>query len=31
MTTDTRKKEAAVCFQIGGKKVTIGGMAKAQE
>lgn len=28
MTTDTRKKEAAVCFQIGGKKVTIGGMAK---
>ena len=28
MTTDTRKKEAAVTFEIGGKTVTIGGMAK---
>lgn len=28
MTTDTRKKEAAVSFEIGGKTVTIGGMAK---
>ena len=28
MTTDTRKKEAAVTFEIGGKNVTIGGMAK---
>ena len=28
MTTDTRKKEAAVQFEIGGKTVTIGGMAK---
>ena len=28
MTTDTRKKEAAAVFEIGGKTVTIGGMAK---
>lgn len=28
MTTDTRNKEAAVQFQIGGKTVTIGGMCK---
>jgi len=28
MTTDTRKKELAVSFPIGGKKVTIGGMCK---
>ena len=28
MTTDTRPKEAAVTFEIGGKTVTIGGMAK---
>ena len=28
MTTDTRKKEAAASFEIGGKTVTIGGMAK---
>lgn len=28
MTTDTREKEVAVCLEIGGKKVTIGGMAK---
>ena len=28
MTTDTRPKEAAVTFDIGGKTVTIGGMAK---
>lgn len=28
MTTDTEPKEAAVSFSIGGKKVTIGGMAK---
>ena len=28
MTTDTRKKEAAVSFEIGGKTVTIGGMCK---
>ncbi len=28
MTTDTEKKEAAVTFEIGGKTVTIGGMAK---
>ena len=28
MTTDTKKKEAAVRFQIGGKAVTVGGMAK---
>ncbi|HAU30766.1 MAG TPA: ornithine acetyltransferase [Desulfotomaculum sp.] len=28
MTTDTERKEAAVSFSIGGKKVTIGGMAK---
>jgi len=28
MTTDTIKKEAAVQFQIGGKTVTLGGMAK---
>lgn len=28
MTTDTRKKEAAVTFEIGEKTVTIGGMAK---
>lgn len=28
MTTDTRPKEAAVTFEIGGKPVTIGGMAK---
>lgn len=28
MTTDTRKKEAAVRLEIGGKTVTIGGMAK---
>lgn len=28
MTTDTRKKEAAVTVEIGGKTVTIGGMAK---
>lgn len=28
MTTDTKKKEAAVSFEIGGKTVTIGGMAK---
>ena len=28
MTTDTRPKEAAVTFEVGGKTVTIGGMAK---
>lgn len=28
MTTDTREKEIAVSFEIGGKTVTIGGMAK---
>lgn len=28
MTTDTRPKEAAVTFDVGGKTVTIGGMAK---
>lgn len=28
MTTDTRKKETAVTFEIGDKTVTIGGMAK---
>ena len=28
MTTDTRPKEAAVAFEINGKTVTIGGMAK---
>ncbi len=28
MTTDTEPKEAAMSFSIGGKKVTIGGMAK---
>lgn len=28
MTTDTVEKEAAACIEIGGKKVTIGGMAK---
>lgn len=28
MTTDTRKKEAAITFEIGDKTVTIGGMAK---
>ena len=28
MTTDTRKKEAAVSFEIGGKTVTLGGMCK---
>ena len=28
MTTDTRKKEVAVSFEIGGKTVTIGGMCK---
>ena len=28
MTTDTKKKEVAVQFQIGDKTVTIGGMAK---
>lgn len=28
MTTDTVVKEAAVSFELGGKKVTIGGMAK---
>lgn len=28
MTTDTKKKEAAVTIQIGGKTVTIGGMCK---
>ncbi|MCD8155385.1 MAG: bifunctional glutamate N-acetyltransferase/amino-acid acetyltransferase ArgJ [Clostridiales bacterium] len=28
MTTDTRKKEAAVRFTLGGKTVTIGGMCK---
>ena len=28
MTTDTRKKEAAVTFEIGERTVTIGGMAK---
>lgn len=28
MTTDTLEKEAAVCIEIGGKRVTIGGMAK---
>lgn len=28
MTTDTRSKEAAATFEIGGKTVTIGGMAK---
>lgn len=28
MTTDTRKKECAVQVQIGGKTVTVGGMAK---
>ena len=28
MTTDTRKKEVAVSFDLGGKTVTIGGMCK---
>lgn len=28
MTTDTKKKEAAVTIEIGGKTVTIGGMSK---
>ncbi|MDE8707092.1 bifunctional ornithine acetyltransferase/N-acetylglutamate synthase, partial [[Ruminococcus] torques] len=28
MTTDTKKKESAVTFEIGGKTVTIGGMSK---
>lgn len=28
MTTDTKEKEIAVTLEIGGKKVTIGGMAK---
>jgi glutamate N-acetyltransferase/amino-acid N-acetyltransferase len=28
MTTDTRNKEAAVTFEIGGKTVTLGGMTK---
>lgn len=28
MTTDTRPKECAVSFTVGGKKVTIGGMTK---
>ncbi len=28
MTTDTRPKEEAVTFEVGGKTVTIGGMAK---
>ncbi len=28
MTTDTKPKEAAVVFQLGGKKVTLGGMCK---
>lgn len=28
ITTDTRAKSAAVSFEIGGRKVTIGGMAK---
>lgn len=28
MTTDTRKKEVAVSFELGGKAVTIGGMSK---
>ena len=28
MTTDTKPKEAAVTFEIGGKTVTIGGMCK---
>ena len=28
MTTDTVRKEAAVCVEIGGKKVTVGGMCK---
>ena len=28
MTTDTVKKEAAVCVEIGGKTVTVGGMCK---
>lgn len=28
MTTDTVEKEVAACIEIGGKKVTIGGMAK---
>lgn len=28
MTTDTKKKEAAVRFEVGGKTVTVGGMCK---
>ena len=28
MTTDTKPKEAAVCLELGGKTVTIGGMCK---
>ena len=28
MTTDTRKKEIAVTLELGGKKVTVGGMSK---
>lgn len=28
MTTDTKQKEAAVTFEVGGKTVTIGGMCK---
>ncbi|KUK55598.1 MAG: Arginine biosynthesis bifunctional protein ArgJ [Atribacteria bacterium 34_128] len=28
LTTDTKKKEIAVCFKLGGQEVKIGGMAK---
>ena len=28
MTSDTRRKEFAMCFKVDGRKVTIGGMAK---
>ncbi len=28
MTTDTKKKEVAVQFEIGGKTVTVGGMCR---
>ena len=28
MTTDTKKKEIAVSFELGGKEVRLGGIAK---
>lgn len=30
MTTDTKSKEVACTFELGGKKVTIAGMCKYQ-